>query len=72
MHKEIISVTQLTWLVPANKKDKMRWVAKCSVGITKLPNPLRTRYTVSDQPQLESGNQTIANCSLPKLLQSEW
>ena len=52
---------------------RIKCVAKCSVGITKLPNPLRTRYTVYDQSQNESGNQTIANyCSLPKLLQGEW
>ena len=51
----------------------IKCVAKCSVGITKLPNPLRTRYTVYDQSQNESGNQTIENyCSLPKLLQGEW
>ena len=51
----------------------IKCVAKCSVGITKLPNPLRTRFTVYDQLQNESGNQTIANyCSLPNLLQGEW
>ena len=54
------------------KKDKMRWEALCGVGIMKLPNPLRTRYTVYDQSQLESGNETIPNCFLPKRLQGKW
>ena len=34
---------------------RIKCVAKCSVGITKLPNPLRTRFTVYDCHKMKAG-----------------